>query len=417
MPRILRGLVLAGALVLAGCGLGGNDSRDAAEQPKITKAQLAAMVLPQAELGTVAQGLKADGDGGPVDNAEAAADTLDPEDTGKSVRSAGRLGGHAAYYGGTNLVSAKKPRGVVIVGTEVELMEDTVYAAQYLHKELGDLQRFQGKQDDGSKLSGVTSFEVTGVGDEAEGQLATSTFGKKRLYLTAVAFRREQVIGVALVARADTEDAQGEARALAVKLDQRVQDVLAGRIGAKPAPPEPDETQKAAFAGQEKLPALTASAKDVAPGAVAASEGRATNDDYLTYYRVFEDVRVGGSHLIKLRVETQLYRTKADATNAYLRLGRAEGRQAYAHKLVDEIAKETGLQVQGVQAQPLQGAGRGFVGIVVTFESREGSYRFTTVITQSRNVLAAVTGFCHTSALNPDDMKPLARRARARLLV
>ncbi len=416
MPRFLGGLVLTGAVVLlAGCGLGGKDSLDAAEQPKITRAQLAAMVLSRSELGTIAEGMKGE-DGGAVLNAEAAEDTPDPADTGKSLRSAGRLNGHTLVVGTSSLASLKRLQGVLRVCTAVELMEDTVYAAQYLHKQLADLERFQGRQSDGSKLSGVTGFDVTVVGDEAEGYYAVSVLGKRRIYVTGVAFRRAQMVGVVQIVRGDKEDATAEARALAVKLDKRIQDVLAGQIGADPAPPEADEAQKAAFVGQEKLPALTASAGDVAPGAIAASEGRSANDDYLTFYRVFQDVRVGGSHLIKLRAETQLYRTKADATNAYLRLGRAEGRQAYAHKLVDEIARETGLQVQGVQAQPLPNAGRGFVGIVVTFDSRDGSYRFATLVTQSGKMLAAVTGFCHTYALNPGDLKPLARSARARLL-
>ena len=44
MLRSLPGLVLAGTLVLAGCGVG-READDAAEPPPITKAQLAAMVL------------------------------------------------------------------------------------------------------------------------------------------------------------------------------------------------------------------------------------------------------------------------------------------------------------------------------------------------------------------------------------
>ena len=31
-------------------------------------------------------------------------------------------------------------------------------------------------------------------------------------------------------------------------------------------------------------------------------------------------------------------------------------------------------------------------------------------------MVATVTGFCHTAAFDPDDLKPLAERARARLV-
>lgn len=414
MPGFLRGLVLAGALVLAGCGVGAGDSGDAVEQPKVTKAQLAAMVLSQAELGTIARGLKADEDRGPVGNAEAADATLDPEDTGKSVRSAGRLGGHKVYYGGTNLVALRKQRGVFLVGTEVELLEDTVYAAQYLHKQLSDFQRFQGKQDDGSRLAGVSSFQVPGVGDEAEGLLATSTLEKKRLYLTAVAFRRERIIGIALVARADKHDAQGEARALAVKLDKRIQGVLAGEIQVEPEGEAPGTKAKAtgSFQGRERLPALTVARADVAGGARLTNQGRTAHDDYVGFHRVFEDVRTGGSHLVKLRAETRLYRTKGAATAAYRHFSAPPGRKAFARELVASIADETGVAAENVAVRRLPGLGHGYTGVVVTFTTTRGAYRFATVFMRSGRTLASVTGFCTTFALDPSDMKPLARRAR-----
>ena len=195
------------------------------------------MVLPHDELGTIAEGMKPLDDSGPVANDEAAEDTLDPTDTARSVRSAGRLGGHKSYYVNGGLAALKRKQGVVSVGTEIELLEDTVYAAQYLHKQLGDFQRFQGKQDDGSTFGRVSSFTVNAVGDEAEGLLAASTLGKKAVYVTAVAFRRERIIGVATIMRADQDNAQSEALALAVQLDGRILAVLDGDIEV--GPPQP----------------------------------------------------------------------------------------------------------------------------------------------------------------------------------
>ncbi len=413
MPRLLRGLILAGALVLVGCSVGQDDAPKSVEQPTIAQAQLAAMVLPQAELEATAAGLKLAADSGRVDNAEAAEDTPDPNDTGKSLRSAGRLDGHKAYYTGTALVAKKN--GLVVVGSEVELLQDTVYAAQYLHKQVGDFQRLQGKQHDGSRAV-VKSFSPAPVGDEAEGLLVTLSKGKQKLVQTAVAFRRGRVVAVAMVARQDKQDRQAEVEALAVKLDKRIQDVLAGALGPEPAPPAEDE-ETAAFAGNGKLPAATLSGRDVAPGATAASEGRGAGDGFVSFYRVFEDVRVGSSHLIKLRVETRLYRSNAEAEAAYRSLRTKPGRRAYGRELVDSIAKETSLTPVDTQTVALPGAGRDYTGIVVTFGTSEGSYRFTTVFTRSGKRIAAVTGFCHTLGLNPGDMKPLAQQARKRLLV
>jgi hypothetical protein len=414
MPRFSRGLVLAAALALAGCSLSGQEARDDAAQAEVTKAQLAAMVLPKAELGTVAEGTRPAKDSGAVANAEAADSSVDPHDTAKSLRNEGRLSGQRAYFVGSDLAAVRKRGGLFLAGTEVELLEDPVYAAQYLHKGLGDFQRFQGKQPDGSKLSGVSGFQVTGVGDEAGGLRTTMTLGRQKLHMTAVAFRRDRIVAVAAVLRGDREDASGEARALAVKLDKRIQDVLAGRIETGPAPVT-ENAEQVEFVGEETLPEHTVAAKDVAPGAGVADEGRLAGDDHLAYYRVFEDVRLGGSHLIKLKTETRLYRTKADAAAAYRALGTAVGRAAYGHELVETIAEETGLTVTAVQIQALQRPGKGYQGVVVTFESRDGSYRFGTVVTRSGALLASVTGFCHTDALDPNDLKPLARRARALL--
>jgi hypothetical protein len=413
MPRFVRGLVLAGALVLAGCGAGGNDASTTAERPKITQAQLAAMVLPQGDLGTIAEGLELVADSGQADNAEAAAESPGPDDTGKSLGSAGRLDGHKAYYGGTVLVAAKK-KAPVVVGTEVELLEDTVYAAQYLHKQVGDVPRNQGKQEDGTKVT-VTSFPVLAVGDEAQGFFSTMLRGKQKLFGTVVVFRRGRVIGATLVIRPDKQDQQEEARALAVKLDKRIQDVLAGRLGPNPPAPVEDE-ETAAFAGYEQLPAATVSGRDVAPGASAVGEGRDSGDGFVSYYRVFEDIRMGSSHLIKLRVEARLYRSKAEARKAYRRLQTNAGRRSYGRELVGSITEETGLKAFDTQVVGLPAAGRDYTGIVVTFGSTEGSYRFTTVFTRSGKRIAAVTGFCHTLGLNPSDMKPLARKARNRLV-
>ena len=107
MPRFLPGLVLAGALLLAGCGFGQKGEPAAVEQPEITKAQLAAMVLPVDQLGEGVAALEVDDDVGVVENRQAADDSLDPDDTGKSLRNDGRLTGYKLSYSHPRLLSAK----------------------------------------------------------------------------------------------------------------------------------------------------------------------------------------------------------------------------------------------------------------------------------------------------------------------
>jgi hypothetical protein len=55
------------------------------------------------------------------------------------------------------------------VGTEVELMREPFYAAQYLNKQIDDVQRQEGKVDDGVRYGRVSTFDAVGVGTEAHG--------------------------------------------------------------------------------------------------------------------------------------------------------------------------------------------------------------------------------------------------------
>lgn len=410
----MRGLVLAGALVLAGCSLSGQKSSQPAEQPAITKAQLAAMVLPHDELGTIADGMEGNGTAGPVGNEEAADDTLDPGDTGKSLRSSGRLGGHKAYYTDPSVAASTRKQGVISVGTEIELMEDAVYAAQYLHKQVGDFERYQGKQGGGTTLTGVASFQVNAVGDEAEGLLARASGRKRTVHVTAVAFRRARIVAVAMVLRTDKEDAQGEARALAVKLDSRIQAVLAGEIPVGP-PQAEDATTDAPSAAAERLPELTLAADDVGAGVTAVGEGEFTDRSYVGYQRTFEDVVVGGSHLIRLQARTAAYENVGQAAAAHKLVSQAAGRQIFADGIARAFGKETAVTPTDIRVRSLRTGIPGMPGLIATFDLVGARFRIVSVFVRSGRYMQSVTGICRPDGVHPDDLEALARRAQARL--
>jgi hypothetical protein len=218
VPRSLRGIVLAGALLLAGCGLGKNADPAAVEQTEVTKAQLAAMVLPAEELGPEVVKLEVDDDVGVVDNRQAADDSLDPDDTGKSLRGEGRLLGYKLSYSHPRLASANT-KGVLGLGSLVEVLEGPVDAAQYLHARLNDYERFKNAVP-GFKLSGYSTFEAL-VGDEAGGeQIKLTVRGVLTGYLTDVYFRRGRIVGSVEIVRTDREDAQEKALELADRARQ-----------------------------------------------------------------------------------------------------------------------------------------------------------------------------------------------------
>jgi hypothetical protein len=416
MPRSLRGLALAGALlVLAGCSVGGREAREPTEPQAITKAQLAAMVLPLDELGTIAEGMELNGTAGPVGNEEAADGTLDPGDTGKSLRSTGRLGGHKAYFTDRSVAASARKQGVISVGTEIELMEDPVYAAQYLHKQLGDFERFQGKQNDGTNLAGVASFQVNAVGDEAEGLLATASGPKRTVHATAVAFRRARIVAVAMVIRTDKEDAQGEARALAVKLDGRIRAVLAGEIEVGPAPAD-DATVDAPVAAVQRLPEATLQPEDVGPGVTPVDEGPLAEPGYVGYQRTFEDVVLGGSHLIRLQARTAAYERPAQAAVAHRLVTQAVGREAFADGIARAFGGQTAVAPTNVRVRSFATGARGMTGVVATFELVGARFKMVSIFTRSGRFLQSVTGICRPDDVQPDDLEALARRAQARLV-
>jgi hypothetical protein len=414
MPQYLRGMVLAGALVLAGCSLGGQEARKPAEQPEITKAQLAAMVLPAEALGASIEGLK-DGDSGVVGNADAADDSLDPDDTATSLKGDGRVTGHELEYVHPQLISSRVRKGTLDVNTEVELLEDPVFATQYLHARLGDYVRFR-KAVPGMRLSAYSEFNAVAIGEEAGGRRVKVTFpGVLTGYVTDVVFRRGRIVATVEVVRADRSDARQEALRLAVELDRRIQAVLAGKIAPAKLSKQEKSTQLAA-AQRKKLPAQTLAAEDLGPGVTAVDEGTFADADYAGYQRTFDDVVVGGSHLIRLQARTHLYEDPQAAVVAYRILGKAGGREAFVGGVVRAYGQQTGVKPTNVRAPALENPGRGMTGIVVTFELAGAKFEMVSIFMRSGRLLQSVTGFCRPAALDHDDLKVVAERAQKRLV-
>ena len=83
-------------------------------------------------------------------NARFASSTVDPEDTASSLRAKGRVLGFERTYIHPRLASLSVRKGTLSLGTGVELLDDPVYAVQYLHARLTDYERLRGRCDPGS---------------------------------------------------------------------------------------------------------------------------------------------------------------------------------------------------------------------------------------------------------------------------
>jgi hypothetical protein len=396
-------------MVLAGCGVTGNDGSDGAKRPAVTKAQLAAMVLPADELGASIQGLQVD-ESSVVGNAKAADDSVDPDDTAQNMKGDGRVTGYELSYEHPKLIASK---GALGVGTMVDLFQDPVYAAQFLHERLNDYERFKNGVP-GLRFSRYSEFEAGAIGDEGAGQHLTVTIpGVVTGYETEVVFRRGRIVARVAIARADRRDARDEALKLAIRLDRRIQAVLAGEIEV--APVRPEESPATRAAELRRLPSLTLAPADIGPGVRVAKEGRRSGDDFHAYYRQFTDVAVGGSHLLSLRGETQLYESPAKAELALTVLGKQAGRQILTENIVESALDEAGVKPTNVRVQPLAGLGPGSTGTVVTFRLVGTDFTMATIFTRSGRVVQAVMGMCRSADFDPDDLKPVAERAGRRL--
>ena len=217
---ITIGLSIAVAAVLAGCSAAAGSSSSLAS---VDRRDLASMVVPKDELGPEARGLERDEDSGPSDNAAGAEDTLDPNDTARDLRSAGRIQGYDLYFTDFSALVGDAA-GLAGVATSVELFSDAGSAERYMTKRLGEYDRFEGKEVDEVVLRGVRRYEVEDLGDQEAGVELELAQGKDTAPLWVVAVRVDRVVATANVFR--TDDLSGEdysrrvARALRDRIDK-----------------------------------------------------------------------------------------------------------------------------------------------------------------------------------------------------
>lgn len=76
------------------------------------------------------------------------------------------------------------------IGTEVGLFRTGAAASEHLGKELTELERARGRVVEGAKVVAVSRFDVSDVGDEAQGVNLTLESSGIAFYGTGVVFRR-----------------------------------------------------------------------------------------------------------------------------------------------------------------------------------------------------------------------------------
>lgn len=406
MGAFRRGLPLLFVALAAACGTGGHEP---AAPVSVSGEELAAMVLPREALGASVAGFRVDKDSGPSGNMEAAEDTLDPEDTGRSLGEKGRVTGYDLAFTNPKLASFDRKKGVYGIETSVELFRDEVYASEYLGKQVADFERFDGTRVDGIAVSGVSSFPLDAVGDEASGFRATARFAGVRIRQTTAAFRRGRIVAAVSVVRADRENVAEEARRLAHLLDARIEGVLNGEIesGAAERAPKPKRLDPAR---------LTLTQADLPAGASVAGQGYRRHGDVRSYLREFEPAgsRLGSSQVIYLRAMAQVLEDEGAAT-LFMRIAeRREGREQLARTFFQRALSGINAGIRGLRIQGLPAPSSG-TAFAATIEAPKGTLTAVMLFVRSGRAVGSVTALGVNGELRAADVLALAGKVRARL--
>jgi hypothetical protein len=264
------------------------------------------------------------------------------------------------------------------------------------------------------KILRTDEFDIT-VGDESWGVELEFRGSGATLTMTGVIFRHGRLVASAFYLRGDGADVRPQAASLALKLENRIQRVLAGDLDAQPVPLPAGKPA----VSQAQLARVTLALKDLPSGAFLTDEGRRrTNDNSVAYYRTFDvqNTMVGSSHFMFVRAETQVFESKAAAQSMLRLTATSKGRRVFARAVLKGFENMTRSGARNVQVRALPQAGRDATGIVVTFDLPGGRFRTATVFARSGRSVAVVSGFCSAHAVHPGDIPPLAEKAQARLV-
>jgi hypothetical protein len=402
MPKYQVAVVLAGVVVLTGCGAAREESAPA---PRFKPADLARMVRKQ-QLGPLARGLKLDREQtGPSNNKQGAKDTLDLRDSARSLRKAGRLRGYDLTYSGSGLSGL----GVVQVAESVELFRSEQAASRWLKKQLADYVRYRGKKHDGVKLASVEELDAD-TGEEAGGLRLRFTFPGHgiAIYATVVGFRRGTVVGSTSVLLRRNVLVAGDVERIADALDDRIVRVGSGKARGAPlmskrVTPRPVADPKPFLIEAGELPFRTKLVHaDYFP---VPGDGRV----YLREYDV-----LGTSGILYVRTMAQAFPTAraAEANQEYL--GSRKGSDWVARRFLRAYFAKTKFTPQGVSAQPLW-RGDDAAGFNFFFRAPKGRIEGVELSVRQGRLSSTLLVMGFDRAVDPAGLLRLRGKLRARL--
>lgn len=232
LPAIFPMLLLAAA-----CKSGG-DTDWQQLLADVTEDDLAVMVLSPDRLGDEYEGLAINANDGPLDSAEIADDTIDPDDTAADIEQGGYVAGYYLFVFDESLQSLENGEGVFTAGSSVLMFDDEDGAEAALEKERTDSEGFLGDELDGFVITASSNRQVSDLGDRAYAYTLTFEFTSldSSAYLTVVQVQLDRLIATVTIARGDQDDVADEAETLARTLVDRIESVVRGELDETPVP-------------------------------------------------------------------------------------------------------------------------------------------------------------------------------------
>lgn len=421
---LLLGAGVASAALLAACSGDGKSSAPPPSQAPAREARAAdlpLMPLPQEELGSLAAGLEVDSGSGPQDNAEAAEDSFDPNDTAGSLAEAGRLAGYDLAYSDPQLVALENGEGLTSIGSGLDLYSTSEQASAAFKKLIDDFTRLAGSEiESGVTLSSAEKFDVADLGDEAAGLRGTATFAGVTQYQTAVGFRTGRLVGSVYVAAADDVDHGAAMKALARKLEQRMRGVLEGTVTGEPVPlPEPVETgESGAFGpppGGPDLSTMALALDDLPEGVSVAREEYVQPDDTLAEYeREFEvpaTTPLGRSGLLSLESDVEVYESPGFPSVVLRTLpGVFTGPGSESFLKEQFVSGSGGLEASSVDVKRLPSSGLGDQAQVfgATFVTNAGTFDSIFAFFRVDRAVGTLIAMSTKGSASWQDIRPLA---------
>lgn len=386
---------LAAALLLAATGCGILTSSETS--PRVTEADLATMVVQEEELQQEFPSLRRDGESGTLTAQEMADQTLDPDDTASGLRRAGWLRGYVMDY--------ENPRGqgLVSVFSSVALFDSAGAARAVGTKEENGARVRNGKTVGGATYKGLELANAD-VGDEAWGMEFAVRAGTTTYHVTAIVFRRDRVLGRAIITRTDDTVVRAEVLDLANATDARIQGILSG------------ELQPVELSGGDDPRALVMKRSDFGLYLRLAHQGYSRNGPVKIYLQEFDVDRgtLGSSHPTYLRTVAQVFPSAKAAAEDQRYFASEKGRHAVVARYLDAFLQGA-YEPRDVRVQALNVKGEDNAGLVFSFQAPKGRILGVMITSRVGSARGNLTVMGSANEMHLADVVKLLRRLRDRL--